>query len=328
MIGRRKVIAAVAAGAAMQGSGIVPLAYAQTYPTRVIRLVVPYGPGSGTDIVSRVVADAMSHDLAQQVIIENRAGADGAVGTSFVTLARPDGYTLLSGANGPLVTGPFIQKGLGYDPAKQLTPIAMLAYSPFILIVPAASPVKTVQDLVAAAEAQPGKVTYGSSGFGSSGHLAGALFEKVADVKMHHVPYSGASAVLIDVIAGRIDCFFAALPSANGAIKSGQVRAIAMATLKRSPLDPSLPTVAEAGYPGFDTGTWVSIVAPAGVSQQVVDTLSASAAKAVASQKVKDFLASVGAEPRPMGPAEFAAYLASERHRWQAVIKDIGLGTG
>ena len=298
---------------------------AQAYPSRAIRLVVTYGPGSGTDLIARATAQAMSQDLGQPVVIENRAGADGALGTAVVAKSAPDGYTLLTGANGPIVTGPFIQSGLKYDPAKDLAPVAMLAALPFVLIVPNGSPVKTVRDLVDLAKSQPGKATFGSPGIGSSGHLAAALFERDAGVQMLQVPYTGAANVLVDVIAGRVDCFFGALPSVIGAIKSEQVRAIAMASQRRSPLQPDLPTIAEAGYPGYDAGTWVSIMAPAGTPRDIVEKLSHSALKAVGTPRMKDILANLGAEPNPMDPEQLADYLTAERTRWLAVIKAIGL---
>jgi tripartite-type tricarboxylate transporter receptor subunit TctC len=325
IVTNRRNVVALAAASLLASSIGVSRGNAQAYPNRVIRLIVTYGPGSGTDLIARVAAEAMAQDLGQPVVIENRPGADGALGTAVVAKSAPDGYTLLTGANGPIVTGPFIQSSLKYDPAKDLLPVAMLAYLPFVLVVPSDSPVKTVRDLVDLAKSKPGKVTFGSPGIGSSGHLAGALFERQAGIQMLQVPYTGAAAVLVDIIAGRVGCFFGALPSVIGAIRSNQVRPIAMASLRRSPLRPDLPTIAEAGYPDYDAGTWVSLMAPAGTPRDVVGRLAQSAIKAVGSPRMKDILANLGAEPDPMNPEQLADYLTAERTRWLAVIKDIGL---
>jgi tripartite-type tricarboxylate transporter receptor subunit TctC len=320
---RRKVIQGISA-LGLLGFAQVSRAAGDAYPNRPIHIVVPYGPGSGTDMVPRAFGELMSQDLKQTIIVDNRPGADGAIGTGFVGQAAPDGYTLLAGAAGPLVTGPYIQN-LSFDPAKTLVPVAMLAYSPFVLIVPKDSPYKSVTELVAAAKANPGKLTFASSGIGSSGHLAGALLEKDAGVQMLHVPYASASSAVVDVIAGRIDCFFAAFPSASAAIKGKQVRAIAMATVKRSPLMPELPTVAEAGYPDFDTGTWIAILAPAGTPASTVDTLYKSIAKTIEMPKIKTFLAQIGCQPDLMNPKQLGDYLASERARWRELIEEFGL---
>lgn len=319
---RRNIVCAMSA-LGLLGSIQSRFAFAADYPSRPIKILVPYPPGSGTDMVPRAIAKYMAPDLKESVVVDNMPGADGEIATGFVGHAPKDGYTLLTGAAGPLVTGPYIQN-LGFDPSKVLTPVAMVAYSPFVLIVPTTSSYRSVKDIIDAAKKEPGKITFASSGVGSSGHLAGILLERSADIKMLHVPYTGASAAMVDVIAGRVDCFFAAFPSASTAMKGHQVRAVAMATKKRSPLMPELPTVAEAGYPDFDTGTWISIMAPAGTPKSIVDILYKSIAKAVDTPDIKALFTQIGCTPDLMNPEQLGKYIASERVRWKKLIDESG----
>jgi tripartite-type tricarboxylate transporter receptor subunit TctC len=306
-------------------ASVVRHARAATYPDRVIRLIVPFGPGSGTDVIGRAAAQAMGMDLGTSFTVENRPGADGVTGSSFVAHAPADGCTLLIGANGPLVTAPIFHPELAYDPARDLAPVAMLARLNFVLIVPAQSPVKTVADLVALAKSQQSEAAFGTPGIATAAHLAAALFEQAVGVTMRLVPATATMDVMTALTAGRLDCVLTTLPIAMGPMKAGQVRALAVGGLKRSSLVPDLPTIAESGYPGYDAETWVTIMAPAGIPADVATALSDSAAKAVASAKMKMIMTELGAEPNAMGPGQLADYLVRERGRWRALIEAMGL---
>jgi len=302
-------------------------AVAGEYPGKPIRLVVAQSPGGNADIIARAVAQKLGEALRQQVIVDNRGGAGGIVGCEVVAHATPDGYTLLLVSSAFGVT-PSLQKRLPYDPVASFSPITLVAFSPNILVVHPAVPARTVKEIVELARARPGQLNFGSSGSGGSTHLAGELFKHLAHIDMVHVPYKGAAAALIDVIAGNVQLMFASMPSAIGHVRAGKLRGIAVTSAKRSAAVPDLPTVAESGLADFETSAWQGMFAPAGTSPRIVTTLNSQIARAVRSADMKERLAAEGSEPVGNSPAEFAAYVKREIKRWSDVVKATGMQPG
>lgn len=290
------------------------------YPDHPIRIIVPFTPGSGTDIVARVVGEVMSHDLKQPVVIENRAGAGGTVGAAQVAKSAPDGYTLLVHSAGH-VANPSIYSHLPYDTLKDFAGVTPLASLPNVLVVSPAKGYKTVKDLVDKAKANPGALNYGSAGVGSATHMNAEIFRMVAGFDAVHVPFKGTPEAMTETASGRIDFFFAPLSSALPLIQSGRLQALAVGTATRSPQLPDVPTTIEAGYPKSDYVFWVAMLAPAGTPKAVVDKLNAAALKALASPEVKEKFTTLGAQPMPMSPADFDAFLKSETARMAQVVK-------
>jgi tripartite-type tricarboxylate transporter receptor subunit TctC len=302
-------------------------AAAADYPTKPIRLVVAQAPGGNADIVARAVAQKIGEALRQQVVIDNRGGGGGVIGAEVVAHAAPDGYTLLlvSSAFG---VNPSLQQRLPYDPIASFAPITLVAFSPDILVVHPAVPVRTVKDLIALARAKPGSLNFGSSGSGGSTHLAGELFKHLARVDMVHVPYKGAAAALIDLIAGNVQLMFASMPSAIGHVRASKLRAIAVTSVKRSIALPDLPTVAESGLADFETTAWQGMFAPAGTPPRIIATLNSEVARAVRSPDLRDRLVTEGSEPVGNSPNEFSAYVKREIKRWSDVVKATGMRAG
>jgi len=298
-------------------------AFAQ-FPERPIHFVVPFTAGSGTDIVGRTVGEAMSRGLGQPIIIENRPGAGGTLGAAQVSKSAPDGYTLLVHSAGH-VANPAIYTNLPYDTLKDFVGITPLASLPNVLIVSPSKGWKTVQDLVAAARANPGKLNYGSAGIGSATHMNAEIFRQSANFDAVHVPFKGTPEAMTETATGRIDFFFAPLLSALPLIKDGRLQALAVGTPQRSPVLPNVPTTVEAGFPKSEYTFWVAMLAPAGTPKSVIDRLSAEALKALASPDVKEKLAVLGADPMPMSPSEFDAFLRAETARVAAVVKSAGI---
>jgi tripartite-type tricarboxylate transporter receptor subunit TctC len=295
---------------------------AQEYPDRPIKLIVPYTPGGGTDQVSRVIADELGKVLPQRVVIENRGGANGTTGANVVAKSAPDGYTLLAAAPGPITIGPHVQT-MPYDSLKDFVPIAMVSYSPFMMAVTNDMPAKTLNEVIAYIKSQPGKLKFASTGNGSSAHLAGEMFSKEAGVKMIHVPYVGTGQAIPDFIAGRIEVFITSNDALTPLATTGQVRPIASASMKRAAAMPDLPTFDELGMKGYEIGTWVGLMAPAGTPQPIVDKLYAAVEKVMKSFEGKQPFA--GAEPRLMNSKDYAAYLKKEYDKVGAVVSDLGL---
>jgi tripartite-type tricarboxylate transporter receptor subunit TctC len=303
----------------------VSAATAADYPSRPIRLVVPYPPGASTnDILGRAIAVRLSARLGQQVVVDNRSGASGTLGSEMVAKAAPDGYTLLIAVASPLAVGPSVYK-LGFDPVTDFAHIARFASIPYVMAVNLKVPANNIKELIALAKSQPGKLTFASSGTGGSPHLCSELFKVAAGVDMLHVPYKGAGIATIDVLSGQVNMFCTGLTALSAHIKSGRLRALGLASLKRSPLMPDLPTIAEQGLPGFEVNSWTGIVAPAKTSQAIVKRLYGEVVKIVESQDMKDFLASTGAEPALMGPEEFRAYIKADIARYAPVVKAAGI---
>ncbi len=307
-------------------AGVLQTASAQTYPDRPIRLIVPYPPGSSTnDILGRALALRLSVALGQQVVVDNRSGASGNMGSEMAAKAPPDGYTLLIGVAGPLAVGPAVYKNLGYDPIKDLAPIAMYASVPYILVVNPAVPANNVKELIALAKSKPGQLNFASSGSGGSPHLCGELFKSMAGIDIVHIPYKGAGIAMIDVLGGQVPMICTGATALAAHIKAGRLRPIGVASLKRSAQFPDLPTIAEQGLPGFEVNSWTGLMAPAKTPEPVIRKLYDTVAKIVATEDFKNFLASVGAETALMNPQDFGAYLKVDTARWAKVVKQANL---
>lgn len=294
-----------------------------TYPNQAIRMVVPYPPGGPTDITARVVAAEMSKTIGQSVVIDNRPGASGMIGSEMVTKATPDGYTLLANASIHVIN-PSVYPDMRFDAIKDFTPITQLAQVPLVLVVPANSPIKSVKDLVEYAKANPGKVNFGSAGSASAQHLAGESFKIAAGIQMQHIPYKGSAPALTDLAGGQLQLMFDSMPSATPMINSGKLRAIAVTTTVRAKARPDLPTIAESGFPGFDISTWYAYWAPKGTPVDIIEKLAASAAQALKNPEVIAKYEAMGAEPVGSTPAQFAAYVESEAKKWNDIVKKSG----
>jgi tripartite-type tricarboxylate transporter receptor subunit TctC len=300
-------------------------AAAQNYPDRVIRIVNPFPPGGSVDVLARLLAQRLSENIGQQVIIENRTGAGGNVGAEMVTKAEPDGYTLLFSAPGPLALNPMLYSKLAYDPAKDFAPIALFAIAPIVLMVNPEIPARNVKELIAYAKAHPGEVNFGSAGAGSTPHLCGELFKAMANVDIVHVPYRGTAPAMNDLIGGHIQMFFDLLPASLPQIESGKVRALANAGARRPPALANLPTVAEQGLAGFDATSWVGLVAPAATPAPVTARLIAEVEKVLKAPDIVARIHELGSEPGTAFGKDFAAFLVAETAKWAGVIKASGV---
>jgi tripartite-type tricarboxylate transporter receptor subunit TctC len=299
-------------------------ANAEGFPDRPIHFVVPFTAGSGTDIVARIVAEPMSRALGQTIIVENKPGAGGTLGAAQVAKSAPDGYTLLVHSAGH-VANPAIYTNLPYDTLKDFAGVTPLASLPNVLIVSPSKGWKTVQDLVQAAKANPGKLNYGSAGIGSATHMNAEIFRQSAGFDAVHVPFKGTPEAMTETATGRIDFFFAPLLSALPFIKDGRLLALAVGTPQRSPVLPNVPTTVESGFPKSEYVFWVAMLAPSATPKAVVDRLNAEALKALASPDVKEKLAALGAEPMPMSTSAFDAFLRSETARIAEIVKSAGI---
>ena len=299
-----------------------PDAQAQ-YPSKPIRIISPFAAGGGNDVICRTVGAKMSESLKQQVIVDTRAGANGIVGTEAAARAAPDGYTIVLIPSNHAVNASLYKK-LPYDSIKDFTPIGMVGWSPLLLVMHPVVPVKTVKDLIAFAKARPGQLTYSSAGIGSSGHLAGALFETMTATKMVHVPYKGNAPALTDLLGGQVSLNFATTASVTLHVRSGRLRGLATTGPKRSPALPEMPTVAET-VPGYETGLWYAFVGPAGIPQDIVQRLNAEIVAALKSPEVRDRLTNLGVEPQPGTPEALGRIMVSDVKRWAVVIEKAGV---
>jgi tripartite-type tricarboxylate transporter receptor subunit TctC len=295
-----------------------------SYPERVIKIVVPFAPGGGTDVVARTLAQEMAKDLAVSVIVENKPGAGTIIGTQAVAVSEPDGYTLLMGTFANAVN-PSLNAKLPYKPEKDFAAVALVARSFNIVVVNPKSAINSIADLIAAAKADPGKLSYGTYGTGTSAHLAGELFKSLAKVDLTTVPYKGAAPAITDLISGQIQVMFTTVASAASLIAAGQLRALAVTTVERSPAFPELPTVAEAGVPGYAAESWYGLFAPAKTPQDVIDRLNKSAAMAVQSEAFQRLGVNEGLVMVARPPEELERYFRGEEARWRKVIQDAGI---
>ena len=320
MNSRRRLVAATLAALV---SAAATVTWAQDYPTKPIRLVVPFPPGGGTDILARVVAKKVSENNHWTIVVENRPGAGGNIGVDAAAKASPDGYTLVMGQTSNLAINPTLYKKLPYDPLKDLAPVALVGEAPLALVVKTDSKYKTLADLIAAAKANPDKITMATAGNGTVAHLSGVRLMKVSGTKFAHIPYKGANAAVPDLMGGNVDFFVSSVPTVQGHVSSGALRPLAVTSLKRSPVFPNAPTVADT-YKGFDAVTWFGILAPAATPQPVIAKLNAEINKALKDPAVKKTIESEGGEVLGGTPQEFAARLKADIPSWSAVVKESG----
>ena len=299
-------------------------ALAQDYPTKPIRIIAQFTPGTSTDILARVVGQKMGEQWKQQVIIDNRPGAGGILGTEVAKNATPDGYTLVMAVSSAFGINPSLYAKLPYDAVRDFAPISNLALTPQTLVASPAAPFKTVKELVAAAKDKPGQISYASLGAGSTSHLSMEMFASAAGIKLNHVPFKGSADAHTQVIGGQVPVMFDAIPATRPHIQSGKLRGLGIATLQRSPFLPDLPTIAEQGYPKFEAVGWIGIAAPAKTPPAILDKLNAEMVRILNQPDVKERLAGLAFTPVPGTRAEFAAYMKAEIAKWGQAVKDSG----
>jgi tripartite-type tricarboxylate transporter receptor subunit TctC len=317
----RTVCAALAALAATAAPHAFAQADATRFPQRTLRIVMPFPPQGPTDILGRLIAAHLAEKVGQQVIVDNRPGGAGVIGTMVAAKASPDGHTLFLGGITTLGVAPFVHKNLPYDPLRDFIPVTQTTLSPLLLMVNPAMPVKSVKEYIALARSKPGSVTFASSGPGGSGHLAGALFEYVAGVELLHIPYRGAPPALIDVMSGQVQSMFGTMLAAVPNVRSGKLRAIAVTGPRRSQAVPEVPIFAESELPAYDASSWNGILVPAGTPMPIVDRLYREISAIVKAPGVLDRLASDGPIPIGNTPQEFAAFIRAEQAKWAKVVK-------
>jgi tripartite-type tricarboxylate transporter receptor subunit TctC len=299
-------------------------AVAQNYPNRVIRLVVPSSPGGGTDIIGRIMAQKLSEQLGQQVVVENRAGAGTIIGNDAVAKAAPDGYTLLMGLS-TLAINPSMYAKLPYDALRDFAPISQAVSAPNILTVHPSVPAKTVKEFIVLAKAKPGSITFGSAGMGTSPHLSGELFKTLAKIDIVHVPFKGSGQSIISQLAGEIAANFPSVPTALPYIKADRLRGLGVTTSKRTQALPDVPSIAQAGVPGYEATQWFGLLAPSATPRAIIERLHQETARALRSPEVKERIVGEGMEVVASTPEEFAAYIKSETEKWTKVIRSAGI---
>ena len=300
-------------------------AAAQPYPNRPITLIVPFPPGGSTTIVARIIGEKMSETLGQTIVIDNRGGAGGTVGTRAAAKSPPDGYTILLSYTATMAIGPHVQAAAGYDPRKDLAPIGRIGAAPMVIVVHPSVEAKSVADLIGLIKKSPKPYQYGSAGVSTVGHLAGELFAYQSKLKLEHIPYKGTGPMMTDLLGGHIKLSFTNIPSAHGSVASGKLRALAVASARRSQMMPDVPTASQSGLPGYDAALLHGLSAPAGTPKEAIDRLNKELRAALASPDVLKRLATEGAEAMPSSPAEYAADIEREDAIWSKLIKSIGL---
>jgi tripartite-type tricarboxylate transporter receptor subunit TctC len=319
-------VAALFGALAIAASACLPgMAAAQSndhYPSRPIRLIVPFAAGGGTDIQARIVAQEVGKVLGQSVVVENRPGAGGSIGAAFVATARPDGYTLLVGSTGTHSANQYLYSKLPYDPVKDFRPISLLATFDNVVVVPESSGIRSLHELIAAARKNPGKLNYGVTTIGSSSHLAVEKFKRDAGIQANAVPYNGAGQATTDLLAGRLDFMLDLVGTQYGNIQAGKVRPIATTALKRNPVLPDVPTIAESGYPGFSAVGWIGLFGPAAMPPEAVDTLYKAIEKVYATPGFQETMRARSFDATNMPPKQYAEFLDNERQKWGAVVRE------
>ena len=321
---RKLLVFTVTTLALAAGTSAHAQAPATPYPNKPVRLIVPFPPGGGTDILSRLVAAKLTQESKWTVVADNRAGAGGTIGITEAVKAAPTGYDMVMGQKDNLVVAPWLYKSLPWDPTRDLVAVAHVAYTPIVIATSSTSRFKTLADVVAAAQSAPGTITYGSPGNGTTIHLAGDLFEKAANVQLSHIPYKGSNPALLDALAGNVDLVVSSVPSAIGQIKSGKLRALAVTSAKRSTSLPDVPTVAELGYKGFDVSTWYGLFMPAGTPKSIVSTMNTEVNKLLATADMQAAIQAQGAEPQSMGAEDFAKLLQTDYAQWKTIVQNSG----
>ncbi|CAN5757706.1 tripartite tricarboxylate transporter substrate binding protein [soil metagenome] len=304
---------------------LMPIAHADTFPDKPITLVIPFPPGGPTDAMARTLAAEMKDLLGQPMIVENRAGAGGNIGAEYVARAAPDGQTLLFGTSGPLAINASLYRKINYDPVKSFAPVIQVGHLPNILVVNPSVPAKNVKELIAYAKANPGKLSYASSGNGASSHLAGVLFNASAGIDLQHIPYKGTGPALNDLLGGQVSMSFTDVLTALPYVKAGKLRALGVTTTERSQALPDVPTVAEQGVPGYDVSVFFGIVAPAGTPPDRVAKLNQAFVEVLDTPKVKQLFASQGLEPAPSStPQQLGKFIQAQMTKWAGVVKQAG----
>jgi tripartite-type tricarboxylate transporter receptor subunit TctC len=294
------------------------------WPERPVRLIVPFPPGGSNDIIARFLAEALRDRLGQPFLVENRSGAGGNIGADIVAKATPDGHTLLISAPPAFAINEHLYRSMPFNPERDLSPIALVASVPIVLMVPAESPARSLTDLIAMARREPGRLTFGSSSIGGTNHLAGELLKNLAGIDIVHVPYRGAAPAMTDLIAGRLQLYFDNMPGVLPQVREGRVRALAVAGAERAAALPDLPTMAEAGLPGFEASSWFGMAAPAGTPAALTARINAAVLAALAEPVLRERLASAGAEPGRLDVEGFTRFVAAERARWGRVVRASG----
>ena len=302
-----------------------PAVAAESFPTRPIRLVVPYAPGGNVDISARIVAPPLSEVLGQTVVVDNRPGAGGNLGASLVAKAPPDGYTLLVGSSGPLSVNPVIFKNLPYDSLKDFAPLSTVQSVPLIVLAGPKSGINSINDLVAAAKSRPGKLTMASSGAGTTNHFAIELFSSMAGIKVLHVPYKGSGPALSELLGGQVETMVDQLAASIGYVKDGRLKVLAVTTAQRSGVLPNVPTLDELGYKGYQAATLLGLLAPTGTPKPVIDKLNAAIRKVMGNTAVSERFRGLGTEPAASSPEEFSKRIREELAQWQALVKKLDL---
>jgi tripartite-type tricarboxylate transporter receptor subunit TctC len=320
----RHFIAGTALIAALLAPAI-PGANAQSYPTKPVRMIVPFPPGGATDLLARVVGQKLGEGLGHQVVIDNRPGAGGTIGSRLMLDAQPDGYTILMSSVSTHAIGPHLYATPPYDPMTDFTAITEVSFTPTVLMVSATLPVNTLKEFIALAKARPGKLNYGSSGVGTQFHLSGELLKLLAGIDLVHIPYKGTALVYPDLFSGQVSLMFDTLSVAIPFIKAGRVKALGITGAKRTPTLPDVPTIAEAGVAGFNADLWLGIWGPAKLPRDITDKLSSEIAKLLKSPDVRDRLAAQGMEPVGSTPAQFAEFVRRENAQWSKVVKSAGV---
>lgn len=300
------------------------VAFAQAYPNKPIKLIVPFAPGGFTDVVARILGQKLSIAMGQQFVVENKAGAGSTIGTDFVAKSPADGYTLVMVSTTHVIS-PWIYKAMPYDPIKSFTVVTKLVDSPYVLLVNPKVPANNVKELVALAKAAPDTIHYASSGNGSAQHLMGGLFASMTGAPLKHVPYRGSSGAANDLVAGVVETGFAGVPNALSQVPGGRLKAFAVTTAKRIPQLPDVPTMQEAGVAGYEASVWLALLAPAGTPKDIVTRLNMEVAKAMNAPETKKALYDAGVEPTPSTPEAMSEYMVQEMNRWGKVVKDIGI---
>ena len=314
----------VMSACAVLAAGSASPLHAQSFPTKPMRIVVPWTPGGTADILARLLAQRLSEGFGQQVLVDNRPGASGQIGTDLVAKSAPDGYTLVLGTTAPNSTAPSLYPKLAYDPLKDLAPISLVALTFYVLSVNPAVPVKNVQELVKLAKARPGQLNFSSPGSGTPNHLSGEMFKTQAGIQMQHIPFKGSAQAIADVIGGQIPLNFENIAVVLPHIKAGKVRALGVTSVQRSPFLPDVPTIAESGYPGFEAVGWFGLMAPATVPRDVLTKLNAETVRILNLPEVSARIHGLGAQVKPSTIAEFEAFNRAQIAKWAKVIKDSG----
>jgi len=310
---------------ALFAAALASAALAQAWPTKPVRFIVPYPPGGTSDILARTISEKLASALGQPVVVENKPGANGNLGADYVAKAAPDGYTFLLADIGAIAISPSVYPSLPFDPVKNFTPVTMVAYSPHILVVHPSVPAKSVAELVALAKSKPGQLNYAASSTGSAPHLAGVEFAQRAKIDWNYIPYKGGAQAVTDVVGGQADLLFNGMLATYPNVKGGKLRILAVSSANRLSSIPEVPTVAESGFPGFETGSWQGILAPPGTPPEIVAKLGTEVQKVLATPEMKEKLAAQGADVRVTTGAELGGFIAKERDRWAKVVKEAGI---